>query len=61
MTNSDKRSAYTKTKTKNYFILLKGLWRNGNASDYGSEDSRFDPRQARNYFIFVFFLIKNLF
>ena len=31
-------------------MLNKGLWRNGNASDYGSEDSRFDPRQARIYF-----------
>ena len=25
----------------------KGLWRNGNASDYESEDCRFDPCQAR--------------
>ena len=24
-----------------------GLWRNGNASDYESEDCRFDPCQAR--------------
>ena len=33
--------------------MCKGLWRNGNASDYGSEDSRFDPWQAR---IFLFLL-----
>ena len=32
--------------------IEKGLWRNGNASDYGSEDSRFDPWQAR---IFLFY------
>ena len=30
---------------------VKGLWRNGNASDYGSEDSRFDPWQARIFFV----------
>ena len=32
-----------------------GLWRNGNASDYGSEDSRFDPWQARIFLIFWLF------
>ena len=29
------------------YIDRKGLWRNGNASDYESEDCRFDPCQAR--------------
>ena len=29
-----------------------GIWRNGNASDFGSEDCRFDPCYAR---LFVFF------
>ena len=28
-------------------IIVWGLWRNGNASDYESEDCRFDPCQAR--------------
>ena len=31
--------------SKKYY--KKGLWRNGNASDYESEDCRFDPCQAR--------------
>ena len=28
----------------------QGLWRNGNASAYGAEDSRFDPWQPRLFF-----------
>ena len=32
-----------KIKTEKKHIFNKGLWRNGNASDSGSEDSRFDP------------------
>ena len=32
-----------KIKTGKKHIFNKGLWRNGNASDSGSEDSRFDP------------------
>ena len=31
-------------------LLNKGLWRNGNASAYGAEDSRFDPWQPRIHF-----------
>ena len=27
--------------------LIMGIWRNGNASDFGSEDCRFDPCYAR--------------
>ena len=40
---------------------VKGLWRNGNASDYGSEDSRFDPWQARIFLLFFlsFFFLKS--
>ena len=33
------------------------MWRNGNASDYGSEDSRFDPWQARIFLSFLFFFL----
>ena len=29
------------------FIYCMGIWRNGNASDFGSEDCRFDPCYAR--------------
>ena len=35
-----------------------GIWRNGNASDFGSEDCRFDPCYARLFaFPFVVYLI----
>ena len=36
-----------KRERGNKGIDRKGLWRNGNASDYESEDCRFDPCQAR--------------
>ena len=29
-----------------------GIWRNGNASDFGSEDCRFDPCYARLFALF---------
>ena len=35
-------------------IYCMGIWRNGNASDFGSEDCRFDPCYAR-LFICLFF------
>ena len=32
-----------------------GIWRNGNASDFGSEDCRFDPCYARLFVIFFYY------
>ena len=41
------------------FVLIycMGIWRNGNASDFGSEDCRFDPCYARLFFLsFLLFI-----
>ena len=39
--------ARQKREREGWVYCKKGLWRNGNASDYESEDCRFDPCQAR--------------
>ena len=36
-----------------FSIYCMGIWRNGNASDFGSEDCRFDPCYARLFASFL--------
>ena len=47
------RSGKAKIKRvrERWYNNVKGLWRNGNASDYESEDCRFDPCQARLFIV----------
>ena len=38
-----------------FLYICMGIWRNGNASDFGSEDCRFDPCYARLFVIFFYY------